>query len=192
MQQTYYTSDLHFFHKSVCTFNKRPWTNEENTERLIDTWNTMVKPGDTTYSLGDFAFLPQSGIETLIQLIECLNGNKVFILGNHDDPRLWAKVQKANLSRVLFVGDYRKVKVNGQEIVMSHYPFEVWNRSHYGSWHLHGHCHGSMPVRGKRLDVGIDNHVEHRFFTFEEIESHMKNFAIWAPDNHKPKSINSF
>ena len=68
--------------------------------------------------------------------------------------------------------DYRELTVtrlsdDGVEmtftIVLSHYPFLTWNKSHHGSWNLHGHSHGSLitsrPDSGhpaRRLDVGVD------------------------------------
>jgi calcineurin-like phosphoesterase family protein len=41
-------------------------------------------------------------------------------------------------------------------VVLSHFPLEVWDRKHYGSYHLHGHSHGNLPPRGRRMDVGVD------------------------------------
>jgi len=180
----HFTSDFHFKHKHAVEFNNRPWRQDENTERLIDIWNSQVLPGDTVYHLGDFAFLNRNDLLTLIALVEVLNGTKVFILGNHDSERMWSKLRAENLSRIYFIGDYKFVGIEGQKVVMTHYPFEVWRDSHYGSWHLHGHCHGSMPTRGKRLDVGIDNHPEHKLFTFDEVQTHMDAQEIWAPDHH--------
>lgn len=191
MVEHHFTSDLHFYHDKVCQFNDRPWESTENTERLIDLWNSTVRPGDTTYHMGDFSFLRHTDVQRLIDLIEALNGQKVFVLGNHDEDFLWSKVRRAGLSRVQFIGDTYRAKINGQLIYMCHFPWEVWNRSHYGTWHLHGHCHGNLEARGKRLDVGLDNHPEHRFFSFEEVKTHMDAQEIWAPDHHKPRSANN-
>ena len=185
MSETLFTSDLHFYHEHICSYNPRPWTNAENTERLIDIWNSQVRPGDTVYHHGDFSFLKAREVDRLEHLVEALNGNKVFILGNHDQIELWSELRKRNLSRVRSITDSKWVKVNGKDIAMSHYPWEVWRNSHHGSWHLHGHCHGTMPQRGKRLDVGIDNHPQHKLFTFEEIKAYMDAQEIWAPDGHK-------
>lgn len=187
MGEPLFTSDLHFYHTKVCDFNSRPWKNEENTERLIELWNTQVRPGDTVYHSGDFSFLGHKDTERLVNLIEALNGTKIMVLGNHDDGRLWVSLRERRLNRVAWIGDLKKVRIHGQEIVLCHYPFEVWNRSHYGSWHLHGHCHGSLPAVGKRLDIGLDNHPQHRFFTFEEIKTHMDAQEIWCPDHHTLK-----
>jgi calcineurin-like phosphoesterase family protein len=42
-------------------------------------------------------------------------------------------------------------------IVLCHYPMAHWDRRHYGSWHLFGHCHGRFEVMGLAYDVGVDN-----------------------------------
>jgi len=45
-----------------------------------------------------------------------------------------------------------------QALVLCHYPLARWDRSHYGSWHLHGHCHGNYhALDGFIFDVGVDN-----------------------------------
>ena len=47
-----------------------------------------------------------------------------------------------------------------QHIVLCHYAMLVWNKSHHGSWMLHGHSHGTLkyPFAAKILDVGVDSH----------------------------------
>ena len=52
-----------------------------------------------------------------------------------------------------------QVNIDGQNFVMTHYPFASWNGLSKGVVHLHGHVH--LPVgrkwgKGKRLDVGVD------------------------------------
>ena len=39
---------------------------------------------------------------------------------------------------------------------LCHFPLEIWDRKHYGAWHLHGHSHGKAPKMLGRLDVGVD------------------------------------
>ena len=52
----YFTSDLHFGHENVIRFNNRPFRNEREMSRvLITNYNSIVKPDDTVYLLGDLA-----------------------------------------------------------------------------------------------------------------------------------------
>ena len=46
-----------------------------------------------------------------------------------------------------------------------HYPIDSWNNLRKGAMHLHGHCHlpnNRRLGKGKRIDAGIDGHLEFR------------------------------
>lgn len=49
-------------------------------EALITNWNNVVKPNDTVFHLGDFAF---GGSYIWNNVLSRLNGNIHLILGNH-------------------------------------------------------------------------------------------------------------
>lgn len=149
----YITSDLHVFHKNILKFNPdtRPFNDTtEMREYLVKHWNDTVNPEDTIYHLGDISFgSPEKTTEFLCRL----NGNKIFIKGNHDTPQI-VKVLRSFGS----VYDYKEIKHNGEHIVLMHYPIHHWNRQHHGSLHFFGHCHGSFKGIGKSIDVGYDAH----------------------------------
>ena len=42
-----------------------------------------------------------------------------------------------------------------------------------GSWHLYGHTHGTVRLRGAALDVGIDAHPEFRLWSWDEIRARL-------------------
>ena len=131
---TYFISDLHLGHKNVLQFDSRPFfTLEEMHEAIIRNWNQTVTDKDTVYLLGDVAWNDDIGYE----IVKQLHGKKILVLGNHDN--------RIDRTRGLFekVTQMAEIKVNGEFVVLSHYPMAVWNRSFYGSVHLYGHVHNS-------------------------------------------------
>ena len=143
----WFTSDTHFGHRNIIDFCKRPFSSvEEMDEELIRRWNVLVKPSDTVYHLGDFAFKSSGPIEMYYNRLQ---GRKVVILGNHDVPN--------NIRRVCYeVYDTLYLRYNGLRFWLAHYAHRVWPKSHKGTMHLFGHSHGEMPNWGRSMDVGVD------------------------------------
>lgn len=88
----YFTADLHLGHHNIISYTKRPFKDvQEMNEVIITNWNNRVKPEDTVFHNGDFCFKNSAGGKTGEGLIHKssyytskLNGNIVFIKGNHD------------------------------------------------------------------------------------------------------------
>ena len=78
----YVASDTHFNHENIIKYCNRPFSSvEEMNLKLIDNWNSVIKPEDTVFFLGDFCL---GGKEDIINIGSKLNGHKVMIMGNHD------------------------------------------------------------------------------------------------------------
>ena len=184
MKNIWFTSDLHFEHRRICSFTDRPWVQEDNTAEIVDRWNARVGMEDDVYHLGDFTFDEHKQFDRVVNLIKHLNGNIHFIKGNHCDRNLWQMIEDANIAHVAWIKDYAEINHDGQKIILCHFPFQVWNMQQHGSYHLHGHCHGSLPAIGKRLDVGLDNHPNHQVFSWQEVREHMDKQAIVIHDHH--------
>lgn len=184
MAERFVTSDLHFHHKNIIKYTNRPWTFEEQTEEIITRWNSRVGLLDDVYHLGDFAFVNQHEAHKVVEIIKQLNGNIHFIRGNHDDRRLWQTVSDHRLKHIAWIKDYYELRDGRNKVCMMHYPMTIWNRSHHGSWMLHGHCHGSFQGEGKILDCGIDNHPEHQVYSWDEIREFMDKREISVIDHH--------
>jgi calcineurin-like phosphoesterase family protein len=153
-------------------------------EALIKNWNAIVKPQDTVWHLGDFAFCSYPEIKTILQR---LNGEKNFIFGNHDKSinNNWDELLDLNLFKSIQY--YKELKYEGQMFVLLHYGMRVWNKSHHGSIHLYGHSHGSLPPFGKSVDVGVDCKEitsEYRPIAITEVISYMKNRRGEVVDHH--------
>jgi len=183
MSSIFFTSDSHFSHSNIIAYCKRPWlkdgdydyemdndlakerncgrwkSNEikfartqENDETIIENWNSVVKNKDIVYFLGDFAFARNS--EDVEKIIKRLNGTIYLILGNHDKKPVKAA------SGFAWKRDYACIYIGKQKIVLSHYAHRVWDCKHYGSYHLYGHSHGTLPddEGSYSIDIGVDSH----------------------------------
>lgn len=178
----FFTADHHFNHPKVIEFCQRPFASiEEMTERLIASWNEVIGRGDTVYHLGDFCLTWGKRDDALVDsLLSRLNGNKHLIYGNHDRD-----VVKES-PRWGWAGDYKYITVDKQKIVLFHYPIRSWRSNHHGSWHLHGHSHGSLTdVGGYSMDVGVDC-TEYRPISFEEVRLYMAGREPLYVDHHEP------
>jgi calcineurin-like phosphoesterase family protein len=184
MSEVWFTSDLHVDHKNIIEYCSRPWTFEQQREEIITRWNSRVGLYDDAYHLGDFVFAGSKGLQKTLEVIKELNGNITFIRGNHCQDGLWELIERANLPHVKEICHYKEITVERTKICMFHYPMETWNKAHHGAWHLHGHSHGSMKPRGRRLDVGIDNHPDRQVFSLAEIKIHMAKQEFTVVDHH--------
>lgn len=164
----FFVSDTHFNHKNIIAYCNRPFsTREEMDEHLIQVWNAKVPSDGVVYHLGDVAFGNKSCIE---RIMPRLNGEKILILGNHDEESLLAPHFKA-IYRLLSL----TIRRTGHKIVLCHYPIESWPGRHRDTIHLHGHCHGSLPnILPNRMDVGVDCHYNLEPFSLQEILYELK------------------
>lgn len=151
----------HFGHANVIRYSNRPWTmvNEMNAG-LIERWNDCIKPDDTVYHLGDFTLTKK--VDAIDEWLGQLNGTIRLVRGNHD---VWTSRfdRLENKHKIKWIKDYaeRTFTVDGEKhkFILMHFPLMFWHGSHYGSIHLHGHCHGGAQELNKglrRMDVGVD------------------------------------
>lgn len=144
-QRIFFTSDLHFGHRSILWLgNGRPFkTTDEMDQALIDNWNSVVKPGDVVYILGDMSL--RGDYTHLESCISKLNGNKHLLIGNHDKEKEVAKLRNKNIIQSMH--DYHKIKVkltdgNTLRIILSHFPILEFDGALKGNTiHLYGHIH---------------------------------------------------
>lgn len=176
----WFTSDTHFNHRNIIKFCNRPFIDmSDMEEQLIDRWNSKVSYNDTIYHLGDFSFTKWKGSTSVDSLLSRLNGNKILLIGNHDAPEV------VNSSYWASVEHYLEIKINKQKIILSHYPFRVWNGMHRGAFMLHGHSHGSLlDIGGKTMDVGTDCHDWYPI-SFDDVYKFMESREILKEDHHE-------
>lgn len=158
----FFTSDLHFYHKNVIEFCKRPWLdNLAMNQGLIENWNRTVGVDDEIFILGDMFFC---GTNRAKEIMQRLNGKKFLILGNHD----WNVVKKPRAKEFGFewVLEQFCVRIAGKDVIMNHFPYSGDHMEEdrfldkrpidAGMWLLHGHVHSEWKVRGRQINVGVD------------------------------------
>lgn len=177
----YCTSDLHFHHANILKFqnnrsSKFP-TIEEMNEGLVKLWNEKVEKNSNVIIAGDFSF---GTPEQTVDIFRQLNGVKYLTMGNHDSAN---KLQFCDFQ---VVGDMFQFKYNGKSFFVSHFAHKVWDKSHYGCYHVYGHSHGSLEddPNALSMDVGIDCHPTMQPFSYDEIRAHMKTKTFVPIDHH--------
>lgn len=180
-QDIWITSDLHFHHKGVLSFQKetRPFKDvDDMNESLIKEWNSLVKPKDFIFHLGDFSFKCK---EETSKVLEQLNGKKILLFGNHD--KTLRKQFRVGEYDIVYLSDYIEVRIDEVKICMSHFPMVCHNQSGRGSIMLHGHCHGSYQGKGRTVDVGYDKYGN--IINIKEAIDFCLERDVYSPDQHE-------
>jgi calcineurin-like phosphoesterase family protein len=174
----FFTSDTHFGHGAVIGFGRRPFNDRDEMDaEMIRMWNEVVPTNGVVIHLGDVSF---RGTAETTAILGQLNGRLLLVPGNHD--RGMSKVPRSIFSEIL--APIHKLKLLGHRIILSHFPLESWEDMGYGSWHLHGHTHGSLPGFGRRLDVGMDALKFWHPISFRAIEARMLKTQPQTRDYH--------
>lgn len=170
---------------------------------IVEQINKYVGEDDILFHLGDWSF---SGIENIWNFRKQLKVKEIHLLiGNHDHhikrdyelPNVYRTAPYSSiladgkpiggeypdyvLGRSLFtsVNDVLNVEIDEIPIFMNHYPTVKSDDTIENLINLHGHTHGTLPVREHWLDVGIDNAFilfrEYKPFSWEDVKKHSRN-----------------
>ena len=155
-KQIFFTSDPHYGHINIIKFCNRPYEhihymNKDLTER----WNSVVSDGDDVYMLGDFCRRKP------YPYLEKLNGNIIWIRGNHDRTKQIKEAKKMGIP----VYQRTHFEYGGYRFLLNHKPvlFDTDERSdpHVKNldgydYVLCGHVHEKWKVNQKNINVGVD------------------------------------
>lgn len=158
MSNIWFSSDLHFNHDREFLYKPRGFESiAEMDNKIIENFNSVVKPEDTLYLLGDLSLGQDSNYS--IKCLNSLNGHKKIIRGNHDTER-----------RITFYKEYvdceylgwaEMIKINKRNYYLSHFPTLCNNFNEQAPYNLYGHTHQKnnfyqeMPMN---YHVGVDSH----------------------------------
>lgn len=154
-------SDLHLGHSKILEFTDRktgerirPFASlDEMHATIIKNWNSVVKPHDKVYIVGDIAVGDR--VSEANKILRELNGSKEAILGNHD------KLSFSTINK--FSYEYRLKTVHGAlmerfyirtehseksvDVCFTHIPIHPSSLGDRVDFNIHGHLHNAHVTR---------------------------------------------
>lgn len=162
--------DTHFFHSNILRFTNSEGvrirdqfqTIEEMHEYMVEKWNSVIKPADYLYHLGDVTFDYGHQFNSLMSR---LNGKKRLIVGNHD------KIWNPNLMRWFEKADLWK-GFKEWNFTLSHIPLRL-DSLRDGTFCVHGHTHQNRLAEIQYINVCVETR-DYTPVSFEEITAEIK------------------
>jgi calcineurin-like phosphoesterase family protein len=172
-------SDTHFNHSRILTFTDaftgdlvRPGFDDVNhmNEYMVEKWNSVVKPGDIVYHLGDVVMGDK---QWMYDHFDRLHGSKRLIVGNHDDVKF-----------LVSGGWFKKVMLWRQfaeyNLLLSHVPLHESSTTRgrpdqpKQMVNVHGHTHNNGSPSGLYTSVCVEQ-TKYTPIHVEEIASQAKD-----------------
>lgn len=135
MANIFFCSDHHFHHENILGFKRDDGTPLRDFkslahmhEHIIAQHNSVVRPGDKVYFLGDVSMSKKA---SALEILHRLNGEKVLIKGNHDQCTAQAYLEY-----------FKDIRGSHQfsGIIMTHIPIHSESLARW-SINIHGHLH---------------------------------------------------
>lgn len=149
----YVISDLHLDHGNIIDYCNRPFDSvEKMNEQLVANWNEVIDPGDEVLFGGDLTI--SSNLGTLLDWLEQLNGELIYLIGNHDGCVI------DTLDDVHFFEHYQ-FEYKGMRFYGVHNPENA--PQNFSGWVIHGHHHNNWPDKfpfvnpqHRRINISVE------------------------------------
>jgi len=169
MADIWVISDTHFNHQNIIQYCGRPFANPDlMNEFMVDKWNSVVKPQDKVYHLGDVYMGGGYSKEDTTRLLSSLNGKKRLILGNHDngkDQILQRCFEKIDMWRMFTEFGLLLTHVPVHESALVKGSRSGQDRSLVN---VHGHIHDNPSPEGPYRCVCVE-HIDYTPINIEEL-----------------------
>ena len=144
-QRTFLIADTHIGHRNILKFEPfhRPFNSiEEHDEAIVERWNSVVRPNDHVWHLGDVLFGKKS-----FDVLARLNGTKKLILGNHDHYPNQEYLK-------YFTKIFGVAELGG--CILSHVPVSPTQFTRYKA-NIHGHTHSGSVGDARYICVSAEH-----------------------------------
>ena len=156
MANIWVISDTHFSHENILKFTDKDGKKfrgdlfkdvDHMNETIIQNWNSVVKPEDKIYHLGDVYFGSQQKADGILSR---LNGKKRLIVGNHD-----CIYGKGNVLQKYFQKIYMWRLFKEFDMCLTHVPIHEDNFRKV-NWNVHGHIHQNDSSKGPYINICVE------------------------------------
>lgn len=148
MPNIWIISDTHFGHENILNFKREDESPlrafesvEEMDENLVSRWNSVVRPQDHVYHLGDVAMRRQC-----ISTVARCHGHKRLVRGNHD-------VYKTK-DYLPYFDEIYGIRVL-DNIIFTHIPIHPLSLGRFKA-NVHGHIHANKSPEGAYYNVSVE------------------------------------
>lgn len=158
--RVFFTSDTHFGHAKIIEFARPQFANlDEMHEYIISQWNSVVRPDDTVWHLGDVCL----GGSHNLRFVEQLNGRINLVKGNHCtyDKHEYDRY----FNKVLGVAEYKGAVLTHMPVHQHDLELQAGkDRPRYHT-NIHGHLHDERITKYDWLYFDS----EHRTWSVEPV-----------------------
>ncbi len=165
----WFWSDTHADHANILKFTSggqliRPGFAHvgEMADHMVAKFNSVVKPNDHVYHLGDVCMNKSN----ITRFMSRLNGKHRLVLGNHDPHDM----------RVLLAAGFEKIFGSRlvDRVLCTHFPVHP---DHIGKaiGNVHGHIHQNPSPKGPYLNVSVEALNDYTPLSLEEVKVLLAN-----------------
>lgn len=199
-EKIWFTSDCHFGHRNILNFCERPFENTKEMEKaIIENWNSVVKPEEKVFCLGDFSWFHSR--HEIKKIVNRLNGEIYMILGNHDKKEAFELCDTEKLhicSDITYLylrpetnDSDNRFETNCYTVVLSHFPQLCYSQSEKSNtYNFFGHIHSRKDqpmiefgepiklLKQRQYDIGMDRH-SYTPIDFFDILKKIDEYQYW-------------
>lgn len=161
-------SDTHLFHENILKFKDSATGKlfrgelfdsvKEMNDYMLEKWNSVVKPGDIVYHLGDVVIGSKEEFKTLWPKF---NGSKRLIVGNHDDIPFLSSggfFKKVQMWRMFpeFGLMFSHVPLHSSSLLRHIDKTKLYPDGCETMLNVHGHIHQNPSPEGPYRNVSVE------------------------------------
>jgi calcineurin-like phosphoesterase family protein len=170
----YLIIDPHFSHENIIEYCRRPFRHAEDMDEfMVERWNSVVRPSDHVYCLGDVALHRKH-----LSIVRRLNGKKHLVFGNHDIYD-WKDYINAGFQKLMA---YRVIA----NVILSHIPLHPNSISQRFIGNIHGHIHNRPEHPGPYYNVSVEN-INYTPISLEEAIKRLQARTTSRTESSRPR-----